>query len=71
MCNVPESIPLSDQRWLLVAWSADFANVGPTLAIGCMVSSLPTTKVRYLYIWANSGFLFRMAASNNRGFRET
>ena len=27
----PDSIPPSDRRWLLVAWSADFADVGPTL----------------------------------------
>ena len=29
--NNPDSIPPSDRRWLLVAWSADFADVGPTL----------------------------------------
>ena len=29
--NHPDSIPPSDRRWLLVAWSADFADVGPTL----------------------------------------
>ena len=28
----PDSIPPLDRRWLLVAWSADFADVGPTLA---------------------------------------
>ena len=27
----PDSILLSDGQWLLVAWSADFADVGPTL----------------------------------------
>ena len=27
----PDSIPPSDRRWLLVARSADFADVGPTL----------------------------------------
>ena len=30
--NNPDSIPPSDQRWLLVAWLADIADVGPTLA---------------------------------------
>ena len=29
---IPDSIPPSDRRWLLVARSADFADVGPTLA---------------------------------------
>ena len=28
----PDSIPPSDRRWLLVARSADFADVGPTVA---------------------------------------
>ena len=28
----PDSMPPSDRRWLLVARSADFADVGPTLA---------------------------------------
>ena len=32
LCNNPDSIPPLDRSWLLVAWSADFANVGPTLA---------------------------------------
>ena len=27
----PDSMPPSDRRWLLVARSADFADVGPTL----------------------------------------
>ena len=41
----PDSIPLSDRRWLLVAWSADFADVG-----------LPTnTLVRCLYILQTFG----------------
>ena len=30
--GIPDSIPPSDRRWLLVARSADFADVGPTLA---------------------------------------
>ena len=34
----PDSIPPSDRRWLLVTWSADFASVGPTLAIGRIIS---------------------------------
>ena len=29
--SLPDSIPPSDRRWLLVAWSADFADVGPTV----------------------------------------
>ena len=29
--SIPDSIPPSDRRWLLVARSADFADVGPTL----------------------------------------
>ena len=29
--NTPDSMPPSDRRWLLVARSADFADVGPTL----------------------------------------
>ena len=28
--NTPDSMPPSDRRWLLVARSADFADVGPT-----------------------------------------
>ena len=31
-CDIPDGIPHSDRHWLLVAWSADFASVGPTLA---------------------------------------
>ena len=64
----PDSIPPSDRRWLLVARSADFADVGPTLAcqplLGLDVSI-------FCQRWANGGFLFKMAASNNRGFGET
>ena len=30
--SIPDSIPPSDRRWLLVARSADFADVGPTVA---------------------------------------
>ena len=30
--SFPDSIPPSGRRWLLVAWSADFADIGPTLA---------------------------------------
>ena len=29
--NIPDIMPPSDRRWLLVARSADFADVGPTL----------------------------------------
>ena len=29
--HFPDSMPPSDRRWLLVARSADFADVGPTL----------------------------------------
>ena len=51
----------------------------PTLGQRWANDGLPTTtQVRYLYIlptlgqrWANGGFLFKMAASNNRGFCET
>ena len=33
MCeaSIPDSMPPLDRRWLLVARSADFADVGPTL----------------------------------------
>ena len=62
-----DSIPPSVRRWLLVTWSADFANVGPSWllvasSIDIANGGLPTTtQVRYLYIlpmlgqcWANS-----------------
>ena len=46
--GLPDSIPSSDRRWLLVGWSADFANFGPMLAIGCIVS-------RFYQCWPNGG----------------
>ena len=55
--TVPDSIPPLDQRWLLVAWLADFANVGPT----SLDQHWPnrdlqtTTQVRYLYILPTLG----------------
>ena len=64
----PDSIPPSDRRWLLVARSADFADVGlPTTTWVRFLNILPTLGQR----WTNGGFLFKMAASNNRGFGET
>ena len=38
----------SDRHWLLVAWSADFANVEPTLAIGRIISI-------FCQCWSNVG----------------
>ena len=67
-CRNPDSIPPSDRHWLLVARSADFANGGPTLA--CQ----PLLRLDFSIFcrrWANGGFLFKMAVSNNRGFGET
>ena len=46
--NCPDSIPSSNRRWLLVTWSADFANVDPKLAIGRIVS-------RFYQCWLNVG----------------
>ena len=55
-------LPTLGRRW---------ANVGPTLACQPTLRLedyiLPTLGQR----WANGGFLFKMAASNNRGFGET
>ena len=59
--NFPDSIPLLDQCWLLVVWSADFNNVGPMLAQHWLLvtssarrwhnGGLPTTtQVRYPYM---------------------
>ena len=67
-----DSIALSDRRCLLVAWLADFcphwANVGLT---GLPVNTQVRCRVLHIGRWANSGFLFKMAVSNNRGFWET
>ena len=52
--NNPDSIPPSDRRWLLVAWSADFADVGPMLAcqptLRLDVYILPTLGQRRIFI---------------------
>ena len=64
----PDNIPLSYRRWLLVAWSADFADDGPTLACQPL---LRLDVCIFCRRWANGRFLFKMAASNNRGFGET
>ena len=48
LAKILDSIPPSDQHWLLVTWSVDFANVGPTLAIGRIIS-------RFFQHWANVG----------------
>ena len=79
----------------MVAWSADFADVGPTLAcqptlwldvcifcrrwadVGPTLACQPTLRLDVYILptlgqhWANGGFLFKMAASNNRGFGVT
>ena len=48
----PDSIPPSDRRGLLVARSADFADVGPTLAC----QPLPGLDVSIFFRrWANVG----------------
>ena len=75
----PDSIPPSDRRWLLVARSADFADVGPTLGRRRLANHYSSKISQYFADvgptlgrrWANGGFLFKMAASNNRGFGET
>ena len=92
---IPDSIPPSDRRWLLVALSADFADVGPTLAcqptlwldvsifcrrwanVGPTLACQPTLRLDVYILpmlgqrWANGGFLFKIVASNNRGFGVT
>ena len=77
--NSPDSMPPSDRRWLLVARSADFADVGPML--GQRLTANHNSGYIFLHFadvgptlgrhWANGGFLFKMVASNNRGFCET
>ena len=61
-------LPMLAQHWLLVASSADFANVGTTVA--CR-QQLRLHIAILGQCWANGGFLFKMAASNNGGFCET
>ena len=65
----PDSIPPLDRHWLLVAWSADFADVGPTLA--CQPTLWLDVSIFCRRWLANGGFSFKMAASNNRGFGVT
>ena len=67
MAYFPDSIPPSDRRWLLVARSADFADVGPTLACQALLGLDVSIVCQH---WANSGFLFKTAASNNSRFGE-
>ena len=71
----PDTVAVGRQILPSSAKSADKATNSQRWPNG----GLPTrTQVRYRYIlptlnqrWANGGFLFKMAASNNRGFCET
>ena len=56
------------QRWLLVASSADFATVGPTVACQPLLRLDISIFCRR---WANGGFLFKLAVSHDREFWET
>ena len=68
----PDSIPPLDRLWLLVTLSADFANIGLTVA------RQPLLRLDisiFCQSWANVGpmvdFYSRGRQSNNRGFGET
>ena len=48
----PDSISPSDRHWLSVAWSADFANIEPTVA--CQPQLRLDTSI-FCRRWANTG----------------